>query len=64
MYQNFGINDTITLGLTMAKHKKYKKDKKKVLKYREPVVLQFEPTIPIEIINAAVAKALAKYKRG
>ena len=31
------------------------------LEFREPVVLDFEPTVPIETIKAAVDKALDKY---
>ncbi len=48
----------------MGKRKKNKKPNKK-LPMREPVVLPYEPDIPIETINAAVKKALLKYtKRG
>jgi len=46
----------------MGKRKKDKKARKKQLKCREPVVLDFEPTMPIETINAAVDKALREYK--
>ena len=35
-----------------------KNSKEKQLPCREPVILDFEPTIPIETINAAVDKAL------
>ena len=48
----------------MAKHKKKKKTYKKSLPIRPPVVLPFETKIPIEIIKAAVHKALGEYKRG
>jgi len=34
---------------------------KKSLPIREPVVLPFKPNIPIEVINAAVKKALSEY---
>jgi len=39
------------------------KKKKKKLPIRPPVELQFEPTIPIEKINAAVDKAIKEYFR-
>ena len=52
-------------------NKAIKANEKKIVEYlnarnnpidcREPVVLDFEPTIPIETINAAVDKALGKY---
>jgi hypothetical protein len=47
----------------MGKHKKKKKSDKKPLPMRPPVELQFEPTIPIEILNAAVDKAVQRYKK-
>ena len=52
-------------------NKAIKANEKKIVEYlnarnnpidcREPVVLDFEPTIPIETIKAAVDKALGKY---